>query len=725
MSNEVAVISPAKDQARQLADHYLDMRGVPTDDAYYDLHGIEPASPERNHELLGHTVGGSKCGIVFWNEDKTGFTGRYTSPLDGAEKCFGRKGASIPCFRSGTPSKRLWVAEGRTKDLTVSRYGHWACSGGGVDGTYNKNGFADGFPVESVKSGAIEEVVVLYDSDIATNYNIWAAILRVTDPIRALNPDVKVYVKILPPRPGDAGDWGIDDAVVELGEEWAVDFLADDTNLIPPPLDGIARLYFYLLGKICRALKVKMIPSDPQIVRDIINGCFWDPKRGKLNLMATNGHLGEFGQQDAMMAVYKTWQHPFDIFRGDHNASDKELAALSKLISKRILDHVKYHSQRSTIEMRVDMFAQAAYMEMLDESARVVYTHEPWTGGTYDLTIVEDYKEHFPEFDDVIKFVVAARFTRDRKRCYLWLHCVSDWGKGFLMSLFEKLDAAVEMSVEEVESTFEGNPVGKQMTDFKRHLVLVIDEMKTAKKELKQLQNYLKLAPKYQLTQTVELFAKFFMSAETIPSLAGENGVEDQFANRLSLIRGAGSLTERPLFKSASSAVYFDNILNYLIEQLNPQIATYVAVGKTEAEIAAQKELDGFYEKYKIEHHYERFSISNRDAANEFLQWLKKGYNPREEAEEGTLQPEVLRAKNRSLYLTCAATVFDRYLEKCVDKSARVSIRGKRETIFKHLSYSDDGIPRTMAITTQNDVVRTKALKLLAIVEGLEPNHEE
>jgi len=57
------------------------------------------------------------------------------------------------------------------------------------------------------------------------------------------------------------------------------------------------------------------------------------------------------------------------------------------------------------------------------------------------------------------------------------------------------------------------------------------------KSELKQLQSQITLSPKNQLSCTVEIFAKVFTSAESVGSLVTENGVEDQFANRMSIFR--------------------------------------------------------------------------------------------------------------------------------------------------------------------------------------------
>jgi hypothetical protein len=216
------------------------------------------------------------------------------------------------------------------------------------------------------------------------------------------------------------------------------------------------------------------------------------------------------------------------------------------------------------------------------------------------------------------------------------------------------------------------------------------------------------ISPKNQMVQKVNLYSKIFMSAEEIKSLASENGVEDQFANRLSLIRGAGSLTNRPLFKSAGSANYFDNVLNYLIEQLNSQIADYVAMGRVEAEQYAQIELDDFYEEFKIEHHYDRFNKANVDTANEFLQWIGVINDEPMYYVNNDSAKNILRSQNGKPYLTCAAKTFKEFLTETVDESAVVSLYTKRGDIFRHISVDGKGLGRkNSSVTIAKGVVKS------------------
>ena len=115
-------------------------------------------------------------------------------------------------------------------------------------------------------------------------------------------------------------------------------------------------------------------------------------------------------------------------------------------------------------------------------------------------------------------------------------------------------------------------------TGFKRAFILAMNEFKTVKSEIKQLGSYLELSPKNQLRTRVQIYTKMFMSAESVASLVGENGVEDQFANRMSMIKGNEKLTDRALYK-ADQGRYFRSVQGYVAGELNRLIGEYQALG--------------------------------------------------------------------------------------------------------------------------------------------------
>jgi hypothetical protein len=350
-----------------------------------------------------------------------------------------------------------------------------------------------------------------------------------------------------------------------------------------------------------------------------------------------------------------------------------------------VMDHLKYTNQRESIEWRVDMFAKNSRMELLEDKARIVLTHRPFpTSKKPDdyAAIVADYKEHFSRFDEFLKFLVAARFSVDRKKAYLWILAESDWGKGFLTGVLKNLGCCVETSMKEVEAMLEGKPVGRSAEDFKRAFVLLIDEFKTVKSELKQLQSEISLSPKNQLSCTVEVFAKVFTSAESVSSLVTENGVEDQFANRMSIFQEDGDITKRPLYKQVGNSRYIRAVQVYTAEFLNVGIAKAQTLGREKAEAEAEEWLNDFIARYGLDTVYERFSDSLPALAAELVEYFTDG--------DGNMSSLVTNNHGK-VYLRSPAKAVDDYLVEHYDQSQITAFRKKKDELIKLMSIDCRG----------------------------------
>jgi hypothetical protein len=329
----------------------------------------------------------------------------------------------------------------------------------------------------------------------------------------------------------------------------------------------------------------------------------------------------------------------------------------------------------------VDMFGQRTRLELREDVVRVILTHQPLeVPEEFNPEIIDDYRQHFPQLDAVIEFVVASRFALDRKKSYLWLLADSDWGKGFFLGVCKSLGLVVELSVKEIEAMFEGKPVGRSPADFKRAIILAVDEFKMVKSELKQLQSEIPLAPKFQLTSRVEIFAKLFMSAENVDSLVGEYGVEDQFANRMSLIRGNGSILSRPLYE-ADHGRYFRAVRAYVAREINRLVAEYRALGREGAELQADRYLSGFIEHHGLGRHFQRLSESIAYIAAEAVSWSY-------ERASGRL--EILRHDGVN-YLRSAGKVVQDFLNERFTKSEIGTLRKRKDEIMKAMSADGRG----------------------------------
>ena len=462
--------------------------------------------------------------------------------------------------------------------------------------------------------------------------------------------------------------------------------------------------------------KAKDVNVDAKAVLKILTSCWWSGTKSKMFLINPEGDLIQFNLADTNKELPKLFTHPVTNINVLLKKKPKKVPNTVVLIDPwaKIISHLKTYSQRESLTMCVDMFATNTRVDVGDDVVDVMFTHKPFeSSGMADPQVIADYKKHFPSLDSFLELLVASRFAADRKRSYIWLHCDSDWGKNLLMDMIKDLGGVTMMSVKEAEAAFEGKPVGLSFVLFKRSIALVFDEFKTVKSELKQLQNTLTISPKQQLRTEVQIYTKIFMSKEAVPSLAGDHGIEDQFANRFCYIRGEGSITDRKVYQAKGIQPYASALQIYICEWLNKRISVYIAKGPAGAAKQAEKSIDIFRKSHAIDLYYDRFSISMADLADQFGVWILKLYRhatmPATELDEpdiyeiihasrGCIQlikTNVRKSSNGVLYLKKPKMLLDAWLTANTDNSSRSSISHAQDTLFKHLSLDGAGCTNT------------------------------
>lgn len=437
----------------------------------------------------------------------------------------------------------------------------------------------------------------------------------------------------------------------------------------------------------------KALVIDESIIKDILSLSFWNADKGKVYTLVNNV-LNAYTEKSAFKHLCETNGPVFNSNKIRELAEEKkfskpEITALVKSCEAYLLDHLVVYSQRSAIAMCVDMFAKVPRVEMYAEQAKIFFIHKPYPVKTKpNPKIIEDYKNHFPELDAFLKFLVSSRFARDRKKSFLWFKCTSDWGKGFLMGIFSELELSVELSVKEIEKMFEGAPVGRSMADFKSSMVLVIDEFKTVKSELKQLQSTINISPKNQLSFKAEIFSKVFFSAESVDSLVGESGVEDQFINRFNLFDFKGEITKRELFIKHGASVYFDVVVSYVAETLNDLIKVKQKQGRAKAEKEAESYLNEFMCKYGLGLTHNALSESIGDIAKEVAEIL---FNE-SKIVMSEIRKKHIKTVNSDMYLIMPGAFMDKWINESIPHSEKITISRKKHDIFAVLSADGKGV---------------------------------
>jgi hypothetical protein len=384
----------------------------------------------------------------------------------------------------------------------------------------------------------------------------------------------------------------------------------------------------------------KAIDYKPEVVATIVSSCAFSQSSSKFLALEPSGDLRVFLKADLSVGINGTFGHTHDaealieVATSHANCNilekkekEKFVGSCVSVIFIQIQKHILVKRQYAELRINVDMFAEGASVSLHDGQAKITYPHVPMPTGVIDPAIVADYKQHWPMIDEFLDLLVACRFAQSRKKAFVWIKTMSDWGKSFLLHLLANLNLALEMSASEVERAFSGQPVGATLNSFKRAWVLAIEEFKSVKSELKQLEQQMQFSPKGLPTVTAPLYLKLFLSAERVESLAsGESGVEDQFANRFSLVEPEGGrLSERPLFEQSQTS-YSKTMTNYVAEYLNRKVEEYRSLGAIGAADKGDAEVKSFHRKHGIGHKFERLSTKLPQLAEQFREWIMSNY---------------------------------------------------------------------------------------------------
>jgi hypothetical protein len=483
------------------------------------------------------------------------------------------------------------------------------------------------------------------------------------------------------------------------------------------------------------------IEYKPEVVATIVSSCAFSQSSSKFLALEPSGDLRVFLKTDLSVGITGTFGHTHDASALIEVASDyaqnkfedkkdkeKFVGSCASMIFSQIQKHILVKRQYAELRINVDMFAEAASVSLHDGQAKITYPHVPMPTGKIDPRIVADYREHWPMIDEFLDLLVACRFAQSRKKAFFWIKTQSDWGKSFLLHLLAKLDLAIEMSASEVERAFSGQPVGKTLNSFKRSWVLAIEEFKSVKSELKQLEQQMQFSPKGYPTVTAPLYLKLFLSAERVESLAsGESGVEDQFANRFSLVEPEGGrLSERLLFQQ-SRVSYSNTMINYVAEYLNQKVEEYRAQGAIGAADRGDAGVEAFHQKHGIGHKFERLSTKLPQLAEQFREWIMSNYRsakaeldssnrrPLSRSESEVLQNAMLKDElhGHMLYVKRHNKLLSAWLEDAFNQSERGKLLFKQGDI-------GEALPARKAVRFEHDSHKVMFVGCLDLHRGMD-----
>jgi len=354
-----------------------------------------------------------------------------------------------------------------------------------------------------------------------------------------------------------------------------------------------------------------------EVIADYWSTIYWNPRESKFYIMQMTGYEFNVYSETQLKRVFSDLFGNLFISSGD---SDLFSAVLVKLLNK-----VLIYKQATTLNYNVDMWASKTSLVVENGSAIATYPFKEFNvdKGALNNEITKDWLKHYPRYDEFLDLLVASRFASDRKQAYFWLHAPSNWGKSLLVSIFKKLGVVTELSVSEIEKAFNGSPVGREAHDFINSWILCVEEFRAVNAELKQLESSLSFAPKFKGTITTPLYMKLFLSAENVDSLAGEAGVDAQFANRFSSLEvGDGLIDDRDLFKHDPSS-YVRGVVAYTSDSLNRKVMSLLQKDKREAVRESERLLRQYNKEHSIKIKYNSLDDTLKDIAEKIRGELK------------------------------------------------------------------------------------------------------
>ena len=402
-----------------------------------------------------------------------------------------------------------------------------------------------------------------------------------------------------------------------------------------------------------------------------------------------------------------------------HKETDsKELAKDIKSITALIQDFLTIYRYIDDIEEKSTPFAERITIEKVKNIAKINYPFDFYNlkrvfeakikSSNYKANIAS-YKAHFPQLDSVLSFVVAGIFAKVRKQSYLWIKAPSDWGKTFLFTIFQELGMLIKVSVEEIKKAFTGNPLGLNPAKFRNKFILAFEEFNATADQLKQLENEIFISPKFGFRQSVAVHTKIMISADSVTSLVTENGIEDQFANRLSFLEYFNKLQ----LSADRKDEFFSDVCFYVASTVIEELKRYKAVTAEERPKQASIVIGQFFDDYKIEKAFGRLSDNLQSVAQEFIHFCLYRDSP----PANTPTPnspdapnfEYAFIYNNLIHIVSPVKAFEEFIKLKIPQDEQRFLKGKNINIFKMMQCYDDqakDIPFNQVITVNQKRIR-------------------
>lgn len=356
-----------------------------------------------------------------------------------------------------------------------------------------------------------------------------------------------------------------------------------------------------------------------------------DIKTKELKSLPSNGHLKRWIKNNFQLFIHEV--------KKDKEERKAQLSLENEFLENFILE-LMIKNQYSRLVFSRDPFSTTPVIKKDDHQLHYTapYFYLKRYEDKYNITqnekdaIINDYKEHFEGFDEFLEWLIACRFTINRRTSYTYMRFSPGFGKSMLASLFSDLGAGRKINQNQLKANSAGD---LSPMDFRNAFILMIDEFTHFQQELKDMTHGMYLSAKYALSEYVPLYAKVFFSAEKSTSFFGEAGVDGQLADRVNIVdlSNAGKLDDRKLY-SQNTLLYKAVLIEYVYYFFKTKSDEYIKMGELNANKCANEVLNTYHKKYKIEANtVERIQEKCYEYIKDYLEWLdeidKFGNKPR------------------------------------------------------------------------------------------------
>jgi hypothetical protein len=292
--------------------------------------------------------------------------------------------------------------------------------------------------------------------------------------------------------------------------------------------------------------------------------------------------------------------------------SKKSIGSFNTLVSKYLVEN-----EIESIRIENDLFAtkETIELEEINETKHLVITKNKVNlkrnfldvniSDKVENEILTEYKNHFEQLDEILKWIVACRFSSSRRTSFLHLNLNAGFGKTFFADILNELEASFVVDYIDWKS-----PSGLEESSLKNKLVIFIDEFKIFKNEFLKMNDKLTIEPKYKVKVTIPIYAKIFLSHEDSPSFSG--AIDDQIIQRVNQIRVENKIMDELLIYSKNKVIYREVVKKYIFNFLKAEIDRYIKMNRIESDVIASKFLEEFFNKHNLKN---KDSVVNIDGS--------------------------------------------------------------------------------------------------------------